>query len=329
MFTVFGERELDRAVDLLDALAPTAFPSFVLCWLQLTMHGNAFPRFFGSKEPRTVGFCLRCILLSIRLAVDYPELLYKGVLQVLITVAAVAPLFFTSYHCLLIERLPDHYVQFRNIILAATPQWRSEIPPPIGFSVAADLQGTVLRTVLDPFLSPSDGPVSQSAAQFITATLKRSLIEPPDRNHRLIWEFVFFCIATVSPNMSQFANARRIPIVDLFVSISVFFNESVCFLIEAILDHVRFPNPHTMFAIKLLCAIFIGGNDLCREIIIGVLLKRMLCVTPPPRALARLFEKLIGRYSPPPATTVAQKAQAALFTAARAAAVALEDRFRQ
>jgi hypothetical protein len=78
----------------------------------------------------------------------------------------------------------------------------------------------------------------------------------------------------------QFANARRIPIIGLFVSISVLFGESVRFFLEAIMDNVRFPNAHTMLAVNLLSAIFLGGNDDCREDMIGV-----LCVTQPPRAV--------------------------------------------
>jgi hypothetical protein len=329
VLSVFGDAAQDRAVDFLDAVSPAAFPAFSICWMQLVMHDNAFKRFFESGKPRLVEFCVGFAFTSIHLAITFPDVFYPAVLKMFITIAAVVPLFFVAYHCVLIDALPSHYVQLRNVILGATPQWRAELTPPIGFNVGREFQGTVLRSLLDPFLTLSETPLPHSAGQLITATLRRSIGEVGNKLPRLIWELVFFCISTVAPTVSQVPNTRRVPIVDLFVSISVLFEESVQFIIEAIADNVRFPNVHTMFSVNLLFAIFLSGNDLCKEVLIGVLLKRMLCVTPPPRQLIGVFEKLIGRYSPPPPKTAEQRRQFELLAAARTVLDVLENRILQ
>jgi hypothetical protein len=134
-FTVVVERRLDRAVDLLDALSPAFFLSSALCWLQIVPHTNALHRFFESGEICAVRFCLKCILTVVRLAICHLELLHKRILEVLITVAAVSPLFFAWSHGRLLQELPGHYIQFRNVIIgqcrsgASTSRCRSGSTP--------------------------------------------------------------------------------------------------------------------------------------------------------------------------------------------------------
>jgi CCR4-NOT transcription complex subunit 1 len=292
-------------LDLLESISPHACPTFTVCWMQLSMHKNVFPAFFKSAEPRLVQFCVNFVSVCIRLSIDFPELFYRGVCRLLITIGGTTPLFFASYYTLLIEQLPERFVQFRNLILRVHPQRPDDVAPPIGFNMVELMRQSVIKSLIDPFLGatePAVAPPSQSAAQFIASTFKRTIVDGADQMPRLIWQFVVYCFSQVTkhlPNIRRYSldAFKQIPIVDLFVAIAGFFgDESVRYLFVAIIDQVRFPNPHTYFASSLILALFEATRDPMRELLIVAIMKRLMCVTQPPRALTTVFQELVNQF---------------------------------
>lgn len=55
---------------------------------------------------------------------------YDGVLRLLVAILHDYPEFFSQYHFNFVNKLPDHFIQLRNIILSAFPSY---IDPPEPF----------------------------------------------------------------------------------------------------------------------------------------------------------------------------------------------------
>lgn len=180
-----------KLIDLLYYLSPFQFPSFSLCWIQLVMHRTAFPNFVRTNETRPMQFCLNFVIICLKLCVEYPEIFYRSVCRILITIASSAPLFFISYHQLLLEFIPLRFVQFRNIILGTTLYENSEdISPPIGFDFKETLKAKAVIQVIDSILQKKekDREKLNTNATFLTSLFKRAILENGMNNYNIMYQ---------------------------------------------------------------------------------------------------------------------------------------------
>lgn len=177
-----------KLIDLLYYLSPFQFPSFALCWIQLVMHRAAFPNFIRTNETRPLQFCLNFVIICLKLCVEYPDIFYRSVCRILITIAS-SPLFFISYHQLLLEFLPLRFVQFRNIILGTSFSENTEdLSPPIGFDFKETLKAKAVIQVIDSILQKKekDREKLNNNAVFLTSLFKRAILENGTNNNNNI-----------------------------------------------------------------------------------------------------------------------------------------------
>lgn len=174
-----------KLIELLDFLSPFHFPSFSLCWIQLVMHRQVFPSLIRTNESRPMQFCLNFVIICLKLSVEYPEIFYRSVCRILMTIQSCSPLFFISYHQLLLEFLPLHFVQFRNIILGSCVGENSEdYSPPVGFDFKDTLKAKAVIQVIDSILQKKekDREKVKSSAAFLTSLFKRAMLENNSNN---------------------------------------------------------------------------------------------------------------------------------------------------
>ena len=101
------------------------------------------------------------------------------------TIQSCSPLFFISYHQLLLEFLPLHFVQFRNIILGSCVGENSEdYSPPVGFDFKDTLKAKAVIQVIDSILQKKekDREKVKSSAAFLTSLFKRAMLENNSNN---------------------------------------------------------------------------------------------------------------------------------------------------
>jgi hypothetical protein len=296
------------------------FPTFSVCFLQLVMHRSVLFRLVQTNEAAALQFAVKFVLICIRLATDAPEVFYRGVTRIFMTIAATLPSFFVAYHCLLLESLPLRFVQFRNIILGAEMP-RNDDSPPIGFNISDMLQISAIRSVIDPFGQTADrsqAPSLETPARFIALALKRA-INANLAIPRVVWQFVIYCFVKVMDGLTlKWADLPGLPMVDLIVKVCQNLDDSVTVVLEAIVDNIRYQNFHTRFAASLVTILFEKGADPLKEMVLVVLLRRLLCVTAPPPAVRALFRQIVVQYARDVQKVLARNEELKLFRAAEA-----------
>jgi hypothetical protein len=303
-----------RLLEVLEALSPKRCPAFSVCWLQLVMHDSAFPRLEQSSDPAVVEFCVGFIKTCVDLCVRVPEVFHRGVTRILLTIASTIPRFFVSYHAVLVAEMPTRFTQFRNIVLGAEILQGEASAPPVGFSVTDALEAKSIKASIDSFGGP-DAQKAAFSARFIASLIKGTVSAAGDRTPKLVWQLAIYC-AVIGTGKTAFPR-----IGDLCCTICGFLDgEAAAAFLGAIVDNLRYPNAHTRFASDLLFQIFEKGNDGLREVMLVVLFRRILCVTPPPRSVRLLVERIVGQFGGRVNRILGAKGESALFRAARLAA---------
>jgi hypothetical protein len=265
----------ERLTQLIDLLSPSHFPHFACCWIQLCMHRLTFPKFVRINSHLTTAFCVNFVGTCLELAARTPEVFYRPVERILLTISASAPLLFVSYHMLFLSHLPMSFTQFRNIILSA-PIPSTEEGPPIGFSVVSELQLTGLDRLV------VDGDLTTPKLSMIVNAIKKAVKSEGGVMPALVWQFVLFFFQ----NVHRGAADPIVKICDLHL------HDSVRWIIVAIADQVRYQNAHTTIAMDVLTALYARGRDDVKEIVLLELVRRLMCVTPPPAMLFKLFAQI-------------------------------------
>lgn len=298
-------KQRDRLIAILEYLSPKHCPGFACCWIQLCLHSTAFPSFVRRNDSKFFTFCFNFIVTLTWLASYNAEGFYKPVCRALMLIANDYPLFMASYYQLLIEFLPPHYIQFRNIILScAPPDAMPSKPPQISFNMEDALDQRGLTSIVKQFIRRehhndeafSDG-VHAIAAQLTDASTRENL------STKVFWQFVLYSVARVTGSIwtEDMVNGtqdfKELPIVRLYLKLyTVLAEDAMRMLTYALIDLLRFPSTHTAFVGELLYAIFEDSSSLVSEIIYTELARRLLCVTAPPRSVKALYLRLISTF---------------------------------
>jgi hypothetical protein len=243
--------------------------------MQLCMHRLVVPKLLRMNSALTTGFCLRFVLNCIELTKREPQVFYRPVARIFMTIAVSAPMLFISYHMLFLGRLPIGFIQFRNVILGAGAPATDERPP-IGFSVSEQMRATGI----DRFVLDRDMTMPKIAV--IVNALKRGTKIEEGLVPVLIWQFVIFCL-----------NAGMRNLADFFVRVcDGYMSEDVRWIIVALIDQIRYQNAHTLLGIEILRSMFKKCRDDVKELVVVELVRRVMCVTPPPGSVLKLLASI-------------------------------------
>ena len=268
------------------------------------MHPQCFPQFIRKNDVKYQQFCLSFVQTIIDLAIRMPDGFYKPVTIILMLIASDYPSFLVQYYAVLIDSLPLRFIQFRNIILNAAPQeFSPDKNPTISFQYIDALETKALILNVKPFLRLEipENVSTASNIQFIISTLRRAASQS-EYTPSLFWQFALYCISKASAAIptekigcaSEFA---ALPIISMFKQLaSAFGVDADCLLINGIIDQIRFPSSHTVIASEILFTLFEESPSYVRELIYTEIVRRLLCVTQPPRSVKAIYLRITSKY---------------------------------
>ncbi|EAX97798.1 hypothetical protein TVAG_157830 [Trichomonas vaginalis G3] len=299
-------KQRDRLIYILEYLSPKHCPGFACCWIQLCLHATAFPSFVRRNDTKFSSFCFNFIITLQWLASYYPDGFYRPILRCLHLICNDYPLFISSYYMPLIEHLPPHYIQIRNLILSCSPPDSNSASkqPNISFNIEESLDQKGLTSVVKQFIRREHHNKEQfedgchAILSALTDASQRQTLSV-----RLYWQLVLNSITRVTGSIwtedmvSGTTDFKELPIVKLFLKLFSSLNETgLKMLTFSLIDLLRFPSSHTSFAGELIYFIFENSNDVVCEIIYTELAKRLLCVTSPPRSVKALYLRLMSTF---------------------------------
>ena len=272
-------RNEESLIQFIEYFEPRKYPTFTCCWIQLCTHRTVFPRLLQLNTSKTMSFCVRFVLICLELAKQQPDIFYKSVTRILMTIASSHPLFFVSYHALFLEKLPLLYTQFRNIILGAQSKNLEDVPP-MGFKCA-----TIVSSIGQQSLV-KDSHFSDEKAEKVAKAMSRALVPTTPYVPRIVWALALYYLSSL-----------REGVTDFFVSIcSKITDSSVRMLYVTLIDQLRYDNRITRDVTDILLAVFEKCDDMHKELIFVELLRRMMCVTKPPASVFELFQQIMARF---------------------------------
>ena len=276
MMLVFAEALL--------ALQPAHIPGFVCGWLALVSHRGFMPGLLNL--PREAGWELYCQLTQIMLrfvgellrvpGIQVAEHLYKGALKIMLLLHSDFPEFLAENYIQLCNAIPVHCTQLRNLVLCAVPQSIAELPdqftpglkvdrldeikkaPIITGNVLQSLQRDGLGDLVDRALQKGSD-LDDSASQIC-----QILCNAPDSQVRSEGNIDVSEANALVLHIGQEAMALNPVKFDassphselLCKLVQALRPQARCQFLNAVANHIRYPNTHTNYFCKTLLHVF-------------------------------------------------------------------------
>ena len=302
------------------ALQPAYFPGFAFAWGALVTHRLLLPHMLNETSGwAAYSNILETLLTYTGETVKSQEVLAanhlfaRSTLRILLVLHHDFPDFLADYHMKLVNALPSHCVQMRNLILSATPSTFADLPDPFENNLKVDriddirkapeIRGEVLEglkesginKLLEDMLHSIDGSpdaITKLCAVLSTPSSKEISSEylPITVNVPLINSVVLVigmhAVNTAKGNFNNLGPSVKL----LYTALTELNLEARYFFIGAMADQLRFPNSHTYFFSRALHEMFgqYGGDERSDEIkeqIVRVLIERLLTHRPHPWGL--------------------------------------------
>lgn len=284
IFSCIGDFSPSKLINFLSKTAPGRNPDFVTSWMQLVLHPHVFPAMIEGGEPECINFCLRFIICIIKLAINFPEGFYRPVVRILCTIADSFPEFVTSFHIFILDHIPPRFTQLRNIILCAQPQHPDPVlPPPIAVPGNDSPEMRSLKNKVEGYVADRLTMIQPTLMKSILEYFKKVITNEPSG----LSKFIVYIISTWAMTHERFSQTNTV--LELMLQLQ---DVSPQYFFSTLLDHVRYNNSHTRFAMELILAMFGKLPEDRKEMILIEIIRRLLCVTAPPQSLRTLFSRL-------------------------------------
>ena len=309
------------------ATRPQRVPAFAFPWLQLVSDRRLMPPLLTAREQ--VGWPTYVTLLLAQLQflepflkhaelTDVVRLLYKGTLRLFLVLLHDFPEFLAQYHFRLCDAIPLTCVQLRNLVLSAFPA-KMKLPDPFTGDM---IMGTLSEVRFQPSISPSmdkllPADLANEIDMFIAGakpilTVKDSLKKrmvggmsnaPGTYNMPAVNAIILYIgmkgMKTPGrgdqPQKPNQVAAFNTPAVQLYAALLKDLDPEGRFVVvNAMANHLRFPNAHTQYFSFAIMNLFENASDeKTREQITRVLLERLIANRPHPWGLLVTFIELI------------------------------------
>lgn len=320
MMLVFAETIL--------ALQPAHIPGFVYGWLGLVSHRGFMPGLL--RLPSEAGWERYCQLMQVMLryvgellsvpGLPVAEHLYKGALRIMLLLYSDFPEFLAENYVHLCNAIPAHCVQLRNLVLCALPQSMSELPdqftiglkvdrldemkkaPIISGNVFAPLERDGLKDVIDKTMQKGSH-LDDGASQICQILYNRP--RPPGGPSSATGGLemselnaLVLCIGQEALALGPAKIGASSPHSELLSKLAQTLRpEARYHFLNAIANHIRYPNTHTNYFCKALLHIF--GTERVdqqeseiRQQIVRVLLERLIGHRPHPWGISIVIMEL-------------------------------------
>ncbi|KAG4096458.1 Not1-domain-containing protein [Neocallimastix lanati (nom. inval.)] len=307
------------------SLQPLSVPGFTFSWLQLISHRSFMPKLILLENQKGWPYYLRHIIdlfkflgIFLQTGQQLSEeilMLYSGTLRVFLVLLHDFPEFLSGYHIVLIDVIPSSCIQLRNLILSAFPS-NMRFPDPL----TPNLKIENLQDFQQPPIILSDYTanlikynIKQNVDQYLKNREPESLIinlnkillknKKDDNNLNeskynipLINSLIFYIgIQAINAMNQKPENTTTKDIVfDIYMQLMKFDSEGRYYILNAIVNQLRYPNSHTQYFSSLLLKLFIDAEEeIIQEQITRVLLERLVINKPHPWGLLFTFIELI------------------------------------
>lgn len=307
-------------------MRPSRAPGFAFAWLELISHRVFIGRMLAIT-PNQQGWPMYAQLLIDLFRYMAPFLrnadlkkstllLYRGALRVLLIMLHDFPELLCDYHYAFCDVVPPNCIQMRNLILSAfprnmrlpdpfTPNLKIEMlqeinhAPKCQINYAGAIQPSSFKKDLDSYLQ-NRAPVSFLAE--MRSTLQQPSPELGTRYNISLMNALVLYVGqqaihhiysrNLSPNMSAIAHSAH---MDIFQNLAVALDtEGRYIFLNAMANHLRYPNSHTHYFSSALLYLFAEANtEAIQEQITRVLLERLIVNRPHPWGLLITFIELI------------------------------------
>ena len=294
---------------LFSLLAPSAVPGFAFAWLQLISSKHFMPQLLHVKDEKGWPYMHR-ILLSL-LSFLQPFLksaqmsdpirkLYKGTLRVLLVLLHDFPEFLCEYHLSFTDFIPTTCVQLRNLVLSAVPRPMKLQDP---FSQNLNME-SIPESSQNPRL-PSDyastlGTIRASLDTYLQSkqppdfpTLVPSILNTKGTGYNM--PLLNTLVTYVGEQGVLYMQRGDIPLSSLPVTkdspsfailyhlITTLDQQGIFFVLNAMVNQLRYPNTLTLYFNNFLMLIFAEiDNEFLREQMFRILLERLIVHRPHP-----------------------------------------------
>ncbi|CAO3609473.1 unnamed protein product [Cunninghamella echinulata] len=301
--------------DALYTIQPLYVPGFAFSWLQLLSHRLLMPQLLmksdrsGWKIYQKLVLCLLKFLTSLVSKQVLPmstKVFYRGTLRFLVLLLHDFPEFLCEYYMIFAQVIPHSCIQLRNIVLSAFPlvmHFPDPLTPDLKLSLLpeckqsptiADSYTTILHDQqfdikINQFMKHQQPSLYNDILHFIQPS---SL---DNNNQTIIKEDVLNALVlyTATHTIDIPINKDN-PAIKLYSYLIHHMSARGSYLVlNAMCDHLRYPNNHTQFFSQALLNLFRETPENIKEQITRILLERLIVNRPHPWGLLATFITLI------------------------------------
>lgn len=299
---------------MLYTLEPTQFPAFAFSWLQLFSHRLYLPLLFAtdqeetSQKGQTICFKLISAHLSFlnqllqhrtsRRLTQSEKAFYQGTLRFLVVMLHDYPEFLCRHYLSLIQLLPVDCIQLRNVILSSFPKTMI-LPDPFTTTLGYMANNS---TVPELHIKQDYSDIIDLLHAYLTGSNKsvgrhimKHLIDEQHQqlDSKKLQQLIFYVGSHTTLDTGKSLSEN--PAVQIFKYLLAHMeqNQDRYLVINAIVDHLRYPNTHTYFFSMTLLHLFASQSEAIKELVTRVLLERLIVNRPHPWGLLTTFIQLI------------------------------------
>ncbi|KAL6946314.1 hypothetical protein ACO0RG_000460 [Hanseniaspora osmophila] len=323
--------------DFIHALQPLAYPSFAFAWVTLISHRMYLPTMLKMKDNKgwvkvnqTFVYLFRYFdkYSGIGQVPDSVAVLYKGVLRVALAIFNDVPEYFIENHFVLLNNLPSSYLQLRNLILSAIPK-KMCFPNPYNRNIEiSDIPECTNNNPSQLYNTSAElGPLKKPIESYLripSSSLMRNISNQISCASRLEEIKGFgFDITTIDRKLlnavvmhigeeagNELLNTSKQAILNVKSSYYMLLSnliangkdEFIYYMIDCMVNQLRYPNAQTFFFHYTLTTMFKDGTsswsntkkNSVQEIILRALLERLLVHKPHPWGCVLTFLQLLN-----------------------------------
>lgn len=315
--------------DTLYTLEPLHFSGFAFSWLQLFSHRLYLPLLLAQENQQngwTICFKLMTAHLSFvkallqrnnnhsqqlqqRVSLGSSEkAFYQGTLRFLVVMLHDYPEFLCEYYLSFIQLLPSECIQLRNVILSSFPRdmilpdpftttlgymANNSLPPRLFidqdayYSLEEDGEGVFQLKDLDVYLT------SKRSIDSIKNDVICYITTDGEYDSDKIQQLVFYVGTKAKVDTTTSFSENQAVRIYKHLLAQMPSNYERYLLINAVVDHLRYPNSHTYFFSMTLVHLFASQDENIKELITRILLERLIVNRPHPWGLLTTFIQLI------------------------------------
>lgn len=314
----FDEKFYSIFASFLHAYQPIAFPGFSFAWVTLISHRMFLPRLLRLPDKKGWPKLILLLVDLLRFMSQYTtkddipdsvSVVYKGTLRIFIAISNDAPEFLVENHYELINNLPPTYIQLKNVILATFPSkmlvpdpFDPELvmenvelcqqPPAVFYDPVQDLKG--LKKPVDNYLRIPSSSLMRTISSGIYRSEYRkengldydiTSVDTKLLNAIVLHVGIEAAIEKQKTSATAIFNTKSSYYTLLENLISDGTTEVKFQVIQAMVNHLRYPNAHTLWFNYVLKRMFSsdawGEQTLeVQEIIVRSLLERIITNKP-------------------------------------------------